>query len=284
MRLVRAGTVDGGVGRAVLDGRRAVELARRSSDEILTGARATYARALFFAGDLQETSAAASQVIEHPEIGRRPPSLILAHSTLALVAAERGQLVAARRHAEAAKAAVGRIGSSRSWLGANAAAALGTVLAAEGKLVEAEHELVTAERFFADEVATVQHAWLLVLLARTRLRRGRLDEAEPVLRAAREALDELPDSGIVRPLCDEVERELRTARDRAAGGELLEAPTAAELAVLELLASDLSAREIGDQLFLSPNTIRSHTRTIYRKLGVHSRPDAVARAIVLGLL
>ncbi len=54
--------------------------------------------------------------------------------------------------------------------------------------------------------------------------------------------------------------------------------------MLRLLASDLSAREIGEQLFLSPNTIRSHTRTIYRKLGVHSRPDAVARAIVLGLL
>ena len=255
-----------------------------SSDEILTGARAAYARALFFAGDLQEASAAASQVLEHPDIGHRPPSLIVARSTLALVAAERGQLVAARRHAEAAKAIVGRIGSSRSWLGANAAAALGTVLAAEGKFVEAEHELVTAERFFADEVATVHHTWLLVLLARTRLRRGRLDEAQPLLRSAREALDELPDSGIVRPLCEEVERELRTARDRAAGGELLEAPTAAELAVLRLLASDLSAREIGEQLFLSPNTIRSHIRTIYRKLGVHSRPDAVARATALGLL
>ncbi len=284
VRLVRAGTIDGGVGRAVLDGRRAVELARASSDEILTGARATYARALFFAGDLHEASAAALQVLEHPDIGRRPPSLILARSTLAHVAVERGQLVAARRHADAAKAAVGRIGSSRSWLGANAAAALGTVLAAEGKLVEAEHELVTAERFFADEVATVQHTWLLVLLARCRLRRGRLDEAQPVLRSAREALDELTDSGIVRPLCDEVERELRTARERAAGGELLEAPTAAELAVLRLLASDLSAREIGEQLFLSLNTIRSHTRTIYRKLGVHSRPDAVARATLLGLL
>ena len=284
VRLVRAGTVDGGVGQAVLDGRRAVELARASSDEILTGARATYARALFFAGDLQEASAAALQVLEHPDIGRRPPSLILAHSTLALVAAERGQLVAARRHADAAKAAVGRIGSSRSWLGANAAAALGTVLAAEGKFVEAEHELGTAERFFADEVATVHHTWLLALLARARLRRGRLDEAQPLLRSAREALDELTDSGIVRPLCEEVERELRTARDRAAGGELLEAPTPAELAVLGLLPSDLSAREIGEQLFLSPNTIRSHIRTIYRKLGVHSRPDAVARATALGLL
>ena len=132
------------------------------------------------------------------------------------------------------------------------------MLAAEGKLVEAEHELATAEGFFADEVATVHHTWLLVLLARARLRRGRLDEAQPLLRSAREALDELPDAGIVRPLCDEVERELRTARDRAAGGELLEAPTAAELAVLRLLASNLSAREIGEQLFLSLNTIRSH--------------------------
>ena len=268
----------------MLDGRRAVELARAGSYEILTGALAAYARALFFAGDLQEASAAASQVLEHPDIGHRASTLVFARSTLALVAAERGQLVAARRHAEAAKAIVGRIGRSRSWLGANAAAALGTVLAAEGKFVEAEHELATAEGFFADEVATVHHTWLLVLLARARLRRGRLDEAQPLLRSAREALDELPDAGIVRPLCEEVERELRAARDRAAGGELLEAPTAAELAVLRLLASNLSAREIGEQLFLSPNTIRSHTRAIYRKLGVHSRPDAVARATALGLL
>ena len=37
-------------------------------------------------------------------------------------------------------------------------------------------------------------------------------------------------------------------------------------------------------LFLSPNTVRSHTRAIYRKLGVNSRPDAVARADMLDLL
>ncbi len=284
VRIGRAATIDGGVGRAVLDGRRAVELAQAGSHEILTGALAAYARALFFAGDLQAAAAAASQVLEHPDIGQRPSTLIVARSTLALVAAGRGQLVAARRHAEAARAIAGRIGSSRSWLGANAAAALGTVLAAEEKFAEAEHELVTAERFFADEVATVHHTWLLVLLARCRLRRGRLDEAQSVLRSAREALDELTDSGVVGPLCGDVERELEMARERAAGGELLEAPTAAELAVLRLLASDLSAREMGEQLFLSPNTIRSHIRAIYRKLGVHSRPDAVARATALGLV
>ena len=65
---------------------------------------------------------------------------------------------------------------------------------------------------------------------------------------------------------------------------MLESPTEAELAVLQLLPTDLSAREIGEELFLSANTVRSHTRSIYRKLSVRSREAAVARATVLGLL
>jgi DNA-binding CsgD family transcriptional regulator len=69
---------------------------------------------------------------------------------------------------------------------------------------------------------------------------------------------------------------------RAGSGEILEPPSEAELAVLRLLASDLSAREIGAKLFLSPNTVRSHMRRIYRKLGVNSRAEAVARADALG--
>ena len=65
---------------------------------------------------------------------------------------------------------------------------------------------------------------------------------------------------------------------------MLEPPSEAELAVLRLLATDLSIREIGERLFLSPNTIRSHRRALYHKLGVHSRADAIARATALGLL
>jgi LuxR family maltose regulon positive regulatory protein len=49
------------------------------------------------------------------------------------------------------------------------------------------------------------------------------------------------------------------------------------------MATDLSNREIGERLFLSPNTIRSHRRALYIKLGVHSRADAIARATALGL-
>jgi ATP/maltotriose-dependent transcriptional regulator MalT len=130
----------------------------------------------------------------------------------------------------------------------------------------------------------MHYTWLLVLLARIRLRRGRLDEAEATLRSAREALAELIDSGPVPAVAEEVERELETARGHASRGEVLEPPSDAELAVLRLLASDLSNREIGERLFLSPNTIRSHKRALYHKLGVHSRTAAVARATALGLL
>ena len=282
--LVRAVTIDGGVGQAVLDGRRAVALAEADADEILTGALAAYARALFFAGELDQALALAMRTLEHPVIERAVPSLVVVRSTLALVAIEHGRLASARGHAERAKAAVGRIGTSRSWLGANASAALGSVLAAEGSLVGAEHELASAERFFRDEVATVHHTWLLALLARVRLRRGRLEEAGVAVHSAREALAELVDSGAVPALADAVERELAATRDRASSGEMVEPPSEAELAVLRLLSGDLSNREIGERLFLSQNTIRSHRRALYLKLGVHSRADAIARATALGLL
>jgi LuxR family transcriptional regulator, maltose regulon positive regulatory protein len=57
-----------------------------------------------------------------------------------------------------------------------------------------------------------------------------------------------------------------------------------ELRVLRYLPGNLRAPEIAAELFVSLNTIRTHTRNIYLKLGVHSRTDAVNRARELGLL
>jgi LuxR family maltose regulon positive regulatory protein len=57
-----------------------------------------------------------------------------------------------------------------------------------------------------------------------------------------------------------------------------------ELGVLRLLASDLTQREIGHELYLSLNTVKSHTRSIFRKLGVSGREQAVARARELELI
>ena len=52
----------------------------------------------------------------------------------------------------------------------------------------------------------------------------------------------------------------------------------------ECLATGLSRREIGEQLYISLNTVKTHTRELYRKLDATSRADAVARAEALGLL
>lgn len=282
--MVRALTLDGGVGRALLHGRRAVDLSRAGSDETLVSSLGSLARAAYLAGELEEAWDAASRAIEHPDVERRPPAHVLARSTLALVAVERGQARSARTHAEQARQIVGKLGSSRTWLGGNAAVALGSVLLGEGIDAEAERELAYAEGCFGDEVATVHHVWLLVLLARVRCRRGRLEEAVATLRSAREEMSQLADCGRVPTIAGEVERELSAAEKRAGAGELLGAPSGAELAVLRSLASDLTIRQIAAQLFLSPNTVRSHTRAIYRKLGVNTRADAVARADALDLL
>ena len=64
----------------------------------------------------------------------------------------------------------------------------------------------------------------------------------------------------------------------------MESLSKSELAVLRLFDAERSAREIGGELYLSHNTVKTHIRAIYRKLGVRTREDALARAEALGLL
>jgi LuxR family maltose regulon positive regulatory protein len=60
--------------------------------------------------------------------------------------------------------------------------------------------------------------------------------------------------------------------------------TERESQILQLLATELSPDEIGQKLFVSTSTVRTHTRNIYAKLDVHRRFEAVHRARELGLL
>jgi ATP/maltotriose-dependent transcriptional regulator MalT len=69
--------------------------------------------------------------------------------------------------------------------------------------------------------------------------------------------------------------------DAGSGEEQL---TRRERRVLQLLASDLSERDIGRELYVSHNTVHSHVRSIYRKLGVSSRARALQRTRELRLL
>jgi LuxR family transcriptional regulator, maltose regulon positive regulatory protein len=73
--------------------------------------------------------------------------------------------------------------------------------------------------------------------------------------------------------------------DRPAGPRPpLEALSDSELRVLRYLPTNLSASQIGGELYVSQNTVRTHIRHLYEKLGTHTRAEAVARARALGLL
>jgi DNA-binding NarL/FixJ family response regulator len=67
----------------------------------------------------------------------------------------------------------------------------------------------------------------------------------------------------------------RIINDHDAREVMGEPLTERELDVLRLLQGALSLHEIAVELYLSPNTVKSHARSVYRKLGAHSRADAV---------
>jgi LuxR family maltose regulon positive regulatory protein len=84
---------------------------------------------------------------------------------------------------------------------------------------------------------------------------------------------------------------LKTLLDHLGGGASAEAPgelaeplSERELAVLRFLPTNLSAADIGSELFLSVHTVKTHMRKLYAKLDVHTRAEAVQRGRALGLL
>jgi two-component system response regulator DesR len=57
-----------------------------------------------------------------------------------------------------------------------------------------------------------------------------------------------------------------------------------EREVLDLIAAGSTNREIAEQLYLSPHTVKEHTSAVYRKLQARNRAEAVQRAQRIGLL
>ena len=75
----------------------------------------------------------------------------------------------------------------------------------------------------------------------------------------------------------------RSVREMAANADA-DAFTERELTVLRLIGAGLTSREIAEQLFISPNTVRTHRTNLLNKLGVHSSAAAISKAKQLGLI
>ena len=121
---------------------------------------------------------------------------------------------------------------------------------------------------------------------RLQLAMAYLDLSEP--KTARHLLNEIDDILIHRPalgcLIDEVDAVRVRATHANVGGAGASPLSPAELRLLPYLQTHLTIAQIGARLFLSRNTVNSEFQSIYRKLGVSSRHDAVQQATVVGLL
>jgi LuxR family maltose regulon positive regulatory protein len=126
----------------------------------------------------------------------------------------------------------------------------------------------------------------LVFLADAELAAGDRAAARAALSRAREIVQDEPVSAFAVELLAEAEIRMGRGSARAAtrSGALVEELTDRELSILRALQGPASQREIGSALFLSINTVKAYTKSLYRKLGVACRADAVGAARELGLI
>src|SRR5919112_4869940 len=100
------------------------------------------------------------------------------------------------------------------------------------------------------------------------------DDVVRAVRAAHAGETLLPRSVIV-----EIARRVAAARERGDERKIIEPLTPRELEVLRALTEGLSTPDICEQLFIAPNTLRTHVQNIMGKLRVHSKLEAVAFAL-----
>ena len=274
----------GDVGAAVEHGRRAVAAACAGADVLSVGVLASLSQALFFAGELDESRSIAMQAVERPDAPDVPDGYVGALGLLALIDVEHGRTESTEAWARQALSFAREHFQADAWTASLAHLGLALACTATGRLDEAEREALRGERLRRSPQPTIAHTHALLVLAHVRVARSRLERAASNLQRAERAIVGFPDPGRLPAIAATVEQDLITARATAGNGHVVEQPSAAELAVLRGLATGLSRREIGEQLYISLNTVKTHTRELYRKLDVTSRVDAVARAEALGML
>ncbi|HEY5318929.1 MAG TPA: LuxR C-terminal-related transcriptional regulator, partial [Solirubrobacteraceae bacterium] len=208
----------------------------------------------------------------------------LPSAVLALIACERGELdVAAGFVAEAVQARdSGPLrGAPHSLPVTCASARLLTQSGEPEQAVERCRAGLELAREWRDSSLMVPAA--LLELARAHQALGEHDAAERVARAGLARIAGARNPGRLQEALISVDTRssgTRNLRDVDGVDEL----SAREVEVLRALAGSGSLREVADALYISRNTIKTHTRALYAKLGVGTREEAVRRGRELGLL
>ena len=238
-----------------------------------------HGHALLWQGDFD----AAVPVIERgvalaAATGVLPMPQVFGLGHLALIAAFQGEPDRARGLADDALAIATEAALLEHWATSTAHTARGKVHA--NGPAAALPDLRRGAELGRRGVGPVDLAYSLYALACAERDAGNEDVGRRTFSEARAVLEGCPAPGILPQLIGQADRPTPTST----GTTREEALSERELAVLRLLPTNLSQREIGDQLYVSLNTVKTHTRNIFRKLGATGRDDAVKRARERALL
>ena len=215
---------------------------------------------------------------------RAPGVVAVALCERSLVAMARSEWSRAQVFAEQARTVVRRAGRQPYYATPLVCAVHARTSLHRGDVSAARQELVTAQRLRPLLTYALPH---FAVQARIELARVHLELSDPegawtLMREVDELLRRRPDLG---NLTDEAAAfRARLSAEHGPGIPGVSALTTAELRLLPMFASHMSFPQIGEQMSLSRHTVKSEAISIYRKLGVCSRAQAVVRSRELGLL
>jgi LuxR family maltose regulon positive regulatory protein len=186
--------------------------------------------------------------------------------------------------AEQARGALRQSGIEESYTTAIVCAVQARAVMHRGDAAAARAELISAQRLRPLLTYAIPHfaVQARIELIRVHLALGDVSGARTLIQEVDAILRRRPDLGTLVGEAQVLRDRLSAERGSPARGA--SALTAAELRLLPLLATHLPIPEIAAELFVSPNTVRSQTMSVYRKLGTSSRSQAIARSRELGLL
>jgi LuxR family transcriptional regulator, maltose regulon positive regulatory protein len=280
--LARAALLFDDVGGALQAARRALQLAGPEPSPFHWMAQAALGQASYLSGRSAEAGPPLEELTARVLAAAQPYAVITALAVLSLMAGDEDDDQTAMSLADRAAAIAEIQGLSAEPLCGIMHMALGRALTRQGRLAEAQERLDWALEVFMIDGMAVHRAHALLLLAAARHAQGDLLGARALRDRAHELIEQMADPGLLPALLQQTSRMLGSASRRRARapGSL----TQRELAVLRLLPTRLSTTEIAQELHVSVNTVRSQVQSVYRKLEVSSRPEAVTQARQLGLL
>ena len=231
-------------------------------------------------GDLDRADVVLDETVRAGQETGMPDVIAQLLCERSLVAMARGQWNQAEALAGQARSLLEEVGLED----ATVCAAQARVALHRGDVPAARRELASAQRVRSLLTYALPHVAVQTRIELIRAHTALADTsgARTLLREVDEVLKLRPGLGILVGEAEALRARLAQGRGSAVPGA--SALTAAELRLLPLMPTHRSAPEIAAELYLSPHTIKSQLRSIYRKLDASTRNQAVTRARELGLL